>query len=346
MKIFHVARIFPALTCLLLGGARLAADTVDTKNGAHLVGKIIRIDSGLLYLKTDYAGDLAIKQSEVASFATDQPIAVRLASGTRLEGKVTPANGALQIAGHDGTLTTGIQDVAAAWEAGEEDPAIVALRRHWTYEAAVDVNGKTGNHSQLGTEGSFRADLKTAQDELQFYSDYNRQVTDGQKSADQLKAGSDYAAHFSERRSWYARDEGGFDRVMDTVFYDIAAAGLGYDFIQQPKHILTGRAGLSYRYDQYGNPATPTVNSLGADFELNHEWTFRVSRLVNKLVYVPAFQDVKDFVIAHESYYEIPLVDPSWKLRLGVSNDYNSRPGAGIKRLDTTYFTRLLLDWQ
>jgi hypothetical protein len=29
-----------------------------------------------------------------------------------------------------------------------------------------------------------------------------------------------------------------------------------------------------------------------------------------------------------------------------VSNDYNSQPGAGIKRLDTTYFTRLLLDWQ
>jgi hypothetical protein len=31
---------------------------------------------------------------------------------------------------------------------------------------------------------------------------------------------------------------------------------------------------------------------------------------------------------------------------MGVSNDYSSRPGAGIKRLDTTYYTRLLLDWQ
>jgi len=329
---------------MILWGGRLAADTVDTKNGAHLVGKIIRIDGGIVYLHTDYAGDLAIKQSEVTSLATDQPVAVRLVSGTRLEGKVTPDNGKLQIAGHDGTLTTEIQNIDAAWEAGEEDPAIVALRRHWTYKAAVDVNGETGNHHQLGTAGSFRADLKTAQDELQFYSEYNRQVTDGQKSADQLKVGSDYAAHISERGSWYVRDEGGFDRVMDVIFYDIAAGGFGYDFIQQPKHLLTGRAGLSYRYDEYKNPATPRVNSLGADFELDHEWTFGVSRLVNKLAYVPAFQNLNNFIVTHESYYEIPLADPAWKLRLGVSNDYNSRPGAGIKRLDTTYFTRLLVD--
>jgi hypothetical protein len=331
---------------IIIWGAPLAADTVDTKSGAHLIGKITKIDSDLVYLHTDYAGDITIKQSEVASFATDQPVAVRLASGTRLEGKVTPVNGKLQIAGRDGTLTTEVDHVDATWETGEEDPAIVALRRHWTYEAAVDINGKTGNHNQLGTDGRFRAMLKTPQDELQFYSEYNRQVTDGQKSADQLKAGSDYAAHFSERRSWYVRDEAGFDRVMDIIFYDIAAAGLGYDFIKQPKHVLTGRAGLSYRYDEYKNPATPRVNSLGADFEINHEWTFGISRLVNKLAYVPAFENLNEFIITHESYYEIPLADPAWKLRLGVSNDYNSRPGTGIKRLDTTYFTRLLLDWQ
>jgi putative salt-induced outer membrane protein YdiY len=347
MNTLHVAQLFPALTCIIIiGSAPLSADTVDTKSGAHLIGKITKIDSDLVYLHTDYAGDIAIKQSEVASFATDQPVAVRLTSGTRLEGKVTPVNGKIQIAGHDGTLTTEVRHIDAAWEAGGEDPSIVALRRHWTYEAAIDVTGKNGNHNQLGTDGSFRADLKTPQDELQFYSEYNRQVTDGQKSADQLKVGSDYAAHFSERDSWYVRDEGGFDRVMDIAFYDVAAAGLGYDFIHQPKHVLTGRAGLSYRYDQYKDPATPTVSSLGGDFELNHEWTFRLSRLVNKLAFVPAFQNVNNFIIAHESYYEIPLADPAWKLRLGVSNDYNSQPGAGIKRLDTTYFTRLLLDWQ
>jgi hypothetical protein len=331
---------------LIIWGAPLAADTVDTKSGAHLIGKIIKIDCGIVYLHTDYAGDVTIKQSEVAGFATDQPVAVRFDSGRRLDGKVTPANGKIQIAGQKGTLMTDVRHVAATWNAGGEDPIVTARRGAWTYEAFVDVNGEAGNHNQLGTSGGLRAVHRSTENELQFYAKYNRQVTDGQKSADQLKAGSDYAAHFSERTSWYVRDEGGFDRVMDIIFYDIAAAGLGYDFIKQPKHILTGRAGLSYRYDEYKNPATPHVNSLGADFEINHEWIFRTSRLVNKLAFVPAFQNLNNFIISHESYYEIPLADPAWKLRLGVSNDYNSRPGRGIKRLDTTYFTRLLLDWQ
>jgi len=348
----NTPRIFRhIIIAVLLGGSfaavRLSADTVETKNGAHLVGKITKIADGTVYLQTDYAGDIAIKQSEVAGFATDTPVAVRLASGTRLDGQVTPApNGGLQIAGADGTLTTDVGRVAASWEAGQDDPAMVALRRHWTYEASVDVEGKSGNHDALGTDASFRAVLKTPQDELQFYSEYNRQVTDHQKSADQFKAGTDYAAHFSERNSWYVRDEGGFDRVKDIIFYDIAAAGFGYDFIKQPKHTLTGRAGLSYRYDNYKNPATTDVNSLGADFELNHEWIFRISRLVNQLTYVPAFENFNNYVITHESFYEIPLANPAWKLRLGFSNDYNSKPGPGVKKLDTTYFTRLLLDWQ
>ncbi|HXA79984.1 MAG TPA: hypothetical protein VNV14_01840, partial [Opitutaceae bacterium] len=71
---------------LIIWGAPLAADTIDTKGGAHLIGRITKIDSDLVYLNTDYAGDITIKQSEVARIATDQPVAVRLDSGTRLEG--------------------------------------------------------------------------------------------------------------------------------------------------------------------------------------------------------------------------------------------------------------------
>ncbi|MDE3083804.1 MAG: DUF481 domain-containing protein [Verrucomicrobiota bacterium] len=344
MTLRFISRIL--LLCAAAAAPRLFGDTVDAKNGAHLVGKITKIDGGVVYLKTDYAGDITIKQSEVAGFTTDEPIAVRLASGTRVNGLVTKSGGSLVVAGRDTTLTTEIGKIAALWPAGAEDPELAVLRRHWTYEATADVNGKTGNHEQLSTAGSVRADLKTMQDELQFYSSYNRQVTDGQKSADQLKAGIDYASHFAARTSWYVRDEGGFDRIMDIIFYDTAGAGLGYDFIKQPKHTLTVRLGLAYRFDDYKNPATADVNSAGLDFGVEHDWEFSDSRLVNRLSIVPAFQNLHDVVATHESFYEIPLHKPQWKLRLGVSNDFNSRPGPGVEWLDTTYFTRLVLDWR
>jgi hypothetical protein len=332
---------------LVMAVAQLSADTVEIRNGARIVGKITKIDSGTVVVSTDYAATITIKQSEVTSISTDAPIALRLASGTRFDGQVTSvAGGQIQIAGADGTISTTVAKLEAGWEAGGKDPALKALERHWAYEAAVDIVGKTGNKEQLGTSAAVRATLKTAVDTLQFYSAYDRQVSDGAKSADQFKAGVDYQNNFAGRKSWYIRDEGGFDRVKDIELYNIAAFGLGYDFIKKPTHLLTGRAGISYRYEGYENPTTEDVNSAGLDLGFAHSLTLRESKLVNRVSYVPSFDDFANYKLTHESFFEIPLTVPSWKLRLGVSNDYNSQPGIGVKKLDTSYFTRFVLNWQ
>jgi hypothetical protein len=327
----------------VLGGT-LLADTVDVKNGARIIGKISKIDAGAVEVDTDYAGKITIKQSQVTAITTDAPIAVRLASGTRFDGKVTAgSSGGIQIAGAEGTLNTTIDKVAATWSAGKVDPAV---ERHWVYEASVDVSGKTGNKEQIGTAGELRAVLKTTQDTLQFYSSYNRQISDGAKSADQFKAGVDYSNNFAGRYSWYLRDEGGFDRVKSIDLYNIAAAGLGFDVVKRPKQTLTGRAGLSFRYEGYKNSIAPSVKSAGLDIGFNNDMEFGNSKLVNRVAYVPTFEDFGNYRITHESYYQIPLTNPNWKLRIGVSNDYNSQPPRGTERLDTAYFTRLVLNWQ
>jgi hypothetical protein len=293
---------------------------------------------------TDFAGKITIKQSEVTAITTDAPIAVRLASGTRFDGKVTAgAGGGIQIAGAEGTLNTTIDKVAATWSAGKVDPAV---DRHWVYEASVDVSGKTGNKEQIGTAGEVRAVLKTTQDTLQFYSSYNRQISEGAKSADQFKAGVDYQNNFAGRYSWYLRDEGGFDRVKSIDLYNIAAAGVGFDVVKKPKQTLTGRAGISFRYEGYKNSIAPSVKDAGLDIGINNDMEFGNSKLVNRVAYVPTFDDFGNYRITHESYYQIPLTNPNWKLRIGVSNDYNSQPPRGTERLDTAYFTRLVLNWQ
>lgn len=335
-----------ALVAAVFGVATLSADVVETKSGARIVGKVTKIDGGSVVVSTDYAGAITIKQGEVTSITTDAPVAVRLASGTRIDGKVTSNAGAVQIAGADGVISTTVDKVAASWVAGGKDPAIAALERGWAYEAAVDVAGKTGNKEQLATGFSFRATLAGAQDTLQFYTAYDRQVSDGVKSADQFKAGVDYANNFSGAKSWYVRNEGGFDRVKDIDLFDVAAVGLGYDIIKKPKQTLTGRAGFSFRYAGYKNPKTTDVQSAGLDFGFSHRFQMDNSVLVNRLSYVPTFEDFSVFVLTHESSLELPLLSTQWKFRLGVANDYNSKPGKGVNRLDTTYFSRLVLSWK
>lgn len=333
------------LATLALGATSLTADVVETKNGARIVGKVVKIDGGSVTVDTNFAGTLTIKQSEVTTLTTDNPVAVRLASGTRFDGRISSASGSLMITGLHGTVAASVAEIAASWTAGAKDPQLVALERHWAYEAAVDVSGKSGNKSQLGTAAHLRATLAGASDTLALFTGYDRQVSDGQKSADQFKAGIDYQSNFAGKHSWYVRDEGGFDRIKDIQFYDVAAAGVGYDFIKKPKHTLTGRIGISFRHENYRNPLTADVNAAGLDLGLNHSLEFKQSSLVNRLTFVPSFEDFSDFRLTHESFYEIPLANPSWKLRLGVSNDYNSKPGAGVDKLDTFYFTRLVLNW-
>jgi putative salt-induced outer membrane protein YdiY len=348
MKLFScLVRSCRTVVCFAtaLYAGSLGADTIETRDGARIVGTITRIDDGEIEVETAYAGKIKIKQDHVIGLTTDAPVSVRLASGTRFDGRVVSGpGGAVQIAGVDGSIATSVDRIAASWAAGQVDPR---LDRRWTYEASVDVSGKTGNSEQIGTAGEVRAKLTTVQDTLQFYTNYNRQMADGLKAADQLKLGVDYQNNFAGRYSWYVRDEGGFDRVKDIELYNIAAAGIGRDFIKEPKRTLTGRLGLSFRYEGYRDPASEDVRSAGIDVGvLNDMEFFGISRLVTRLTFVPTFEDFGNYRLMHESFYQIPLAHPAWKLRIGLSNDYNSRPPTGVKELDTTYFTRLVLNWQ
>jgi hypothetical protein len=347
MKHSQTLRASVALLAAVFAAGQISADVVEVKGGARIVGKVSKIDGGSVVVATDYAGAITIKQADVVSISTDAPVAVRFANGTRVDGKITGAgDGRVKVANSEGEFASDISKVAASWAAGGKDPQVVALERGWGYEASMDVTGKNGNKSQLGTSASVRATLKGVTDTLQFYTAYDRQVTDNQKSADQFKAGLDYSANYSGKNSWYVRNEGGFDRIKDIELYDVAAFGLGYDLIKVPKQLLTGRAGISFRYEGYKNPRTTDVKSAGLDFGLAHRLEFSDSVLVNRLTIVPTFEDFGNFRLAHESFYELPMANPNWKLRLGVSNDYNSKPGRGVEKMDTAYFTRLVLNWR
>lgn len=339
------------LSCLglcaaLFCAARLSADTVETSNGARIVGKITKIHGGVISVDTDYAGSIDIKQVLVTRITTDHPVSVRLADGSGLVGVVSsPVADKIHVAGSSKSVDCPVGNVSAIWGAGEEDPDVVALRRKWSYEAAADVTGRAGTNSSLGTSYDFRAKLVGPLDTFQYYTSYNRQETQGAVSADQFKAGVDYADNFAAATSWYARDEAGFDRVNDIDLYDVAASGLGYDFIKQKDQTFTGRVGLSYRYDEYSTPDTPALSSTGADFELAYLLKTKKWQISDTIAFDPAFQDLGNYIITHEFAFEIPISKSLWKLSTGVTNNYNSRPVGGVDKLDTLYFTRLVLSW-
>jgi hypothetical protein len=370
MAKFH---LFLLSSLFFLAVRTVSADVVETKDGARLVGKIHTIDGTTIVLETAYAGVLKIKQSEVTGITTDKPTHIRLSGGTVWQGVLTgEGGGALVVTVPDGPVHTTVDQIVATWGPDGQDPMVLALRRSWGYEASFDLVGKTGNSEQLGSGFRFRATLTGPQDKLQLYNSYDRQITQGQVSTDQLKVGIDYQSSFWGRYSWYLRDEGGFDRVKLIAFSNVAAAGFGYDFIKTHRETLNLRAGLANRYEIYKedpvlyeslvNPPSPGVplppaeakrlatkdrmSSTGFDFGLNHSLELYNFSLVTRISFIPSVTDYADHHLVHESFVEVPLRNLSWKLRMGVTNDYTSKPSPDTKRLDTTYFTHFVLSFK
>ncbi len=332
----------------LVAAPFLAADTVGTKDGSTIQGKVLRVSGGVVEIETAFAGVLKIQQTSVASLSTDAPVFLRYQGGNTIQGAVsTAAGGEVRVAGPGAWGTGSVDKVESVWIDPSDSPeakAAAAAKRAWAFEASVDVIGTQGNTDSLATSVGFAATLVGPEDKLAFYAAYTRAELEGETSADNAKAGVDYSAYFTPRLSWYAREEIGTDKIKELDFYSNTAAGLGYAVIREPNHELTFRAGLAYRYEAYNvgeNISTPAL-----DFGLIHSYTAKTWRLGNKLTFMPSLEDFANYRIQHDSFLELPLASSQWKVRLGVANDYVSEPKPGKKKLDTTYYTKFLLSWK
>lgn len=336
------------LAASLVAAPFLTADTVGTKDGSTIQGKVLRVTGGVVEIETAFAGVLKIQQASVATLSTDAPVYLRYQGGNTIQGAVsTAAGGEVRVAGPGAWGTGSVDKVESVWIDPSESPeakAAAAAKRTWAFEASVDVVGTQGNTDSLATAVGFAATLTGPNDKLGFYAAYSRAELEGETSADNAKGGVDYSAYFTPRTSWYVREEIGTDKIKELDFYSTTSAGLGYAVIREPKHELTFRAGLAYRYEAYN--IGDNVSAPALDLGLIHSYTAETWRIGNKITFLPSLQDFANYRVQHDSFLELPLASTQWKIRLGVANDYVSEPRAGKKKLDTTYYTKFLLSWK
>lgn len=350
---------------LALVFAPLQADYVEIKDGSRLLGTIVEATDNQLKIETAYAGTLTIPLTQVASFSTEKPVFVRLQSGTTMVGAVKgDAAGNIVISGNDGTLTTQASKVTSTWQTTGKDPEIAKreaeiakMQRRWKYEANVDINGKSGNTEKMNIGVGLKASLASPHDLLKIYGSYDYAVTKNQAtgeneaSADEIKAGIEYDSYFYQDLGWYARTELEKDEFENIKLRSTSALGLTFRFRNTDTHKLNGRAGFSFRHDSY-DVVAPGAKSNdqkpGLDFGLSNDWTFaKWGRLVTDLSYTPSFDDTSDFLFTHDSGLEMPLgLSQFWVFRLGVNNSYNSKPTDNREKMDTTYYSKLILKWE
>ncbi|TVP75928.1 MAG: DUF481 domain-containing protein [Puniceicoccaceae bacterium] len=322
------------------------ADRVRTIDGAELTGTITLIDKGVIHLKTSYAGTLKIQQDQVASFESDEPRVVRLASGTVMAGPISSdAQGKLRIQSEDGVLETETAKVTTAWSPGSEDPEVVRNRREWRYQASLDLTGRSGNTDRFALGTSLRAELKGPNDALAFFFDYEQAEENNNKTEDRIAGGGSYESFFSKILGWYVRTELETDRIDNVKLRSTNAGGLSYRLINEDHQSLVFRSGLGYRFTSFTSDRDDESDAT-LDFGLAHSYRYnQMFRMKNDLTFVPAIEDFSNYRVVHDSGIELPVGSgDNWKLRFGVRNEYLSKPAAD-KKLDTSYYTRMIYSW-
>ncbi len=346
-----------ALLIALLMTTGLRADTVLTMDGSELHGVVKEFTAGKLVIDTEFAGEITIDGAKVKSVKTDRRVNVNLSSGDRLVGTIEWTEGPEKpvINTAMGPISIHAGDITAMWDEGAEDPAVVAIRTkmeteieaakpHWS--ATLEAGGvmKEGNTETLDARGRFDVRRKTPDELLHFYlaADYSEQ--DDRRSTNEYLGGLRFEASINERWYWYTRIELEYDEFEDLDLRSTAAAGGGYYWLKKPEHELKTSVGPGYRHEAYTSGLT--TDSAVVDLGLNYRvdlapWV----QFTHDTTYAPAVEEFDDYRLRLESALLLPFAGTdAVKLKLGIKNEYNSRPVGGLDRLDNTYYANIV--WQ
>ncbi len=215
----------------------------------------------------------------------------------------------------------------------------------WNYEVGLDLAGKSGNSEKIAFGGKAVAKMEREQDELELYVQGGYAKDDGDKTQEEVKGGADYEYKIDERWAWYLRNELEYDKIEGIDLRATIATGMGYYFLNNEEQSLRGRFGLNFRREEYDTGREE--NLAGGDLGLKHWVKLSANtEMTNEVTFTPAFEDFEQYLIHHESKVDVAMNEAkTWKLSLGIANDYNNTPAPGKRELDTEYFVRLVFSW-
>jgi hypothetical protein len=345
----HPFWILPLACLSLLVGARARADRFELVDGSVILGKLVRVEAGNLTIATAFVGRLDVGWDKVKAFTTDEEVRVGLKDGGELTGRVVSAPGALHVGPPGfGRLLAPADISRIEARAGilldRYVPVPVPRQPHWGYEAALSLAGRSGPAEKFGGNLKIGATHEGPTDRLVLSAAVDRATDGGAKTADREAGSADYSSNYTPTDGWYLRAAAERDAIRNLDRRLNAAAGYGHKLINTTVHTLEVRVGASLLNEVYA--PGPRLLAPALDLSVSHLRLFGQSRLMDTIVLTPTLRLLEDYRVHHESSFDVPLLATLGRLRIGLTNDYTSMAPAPVGRLDTTYFTSLVLEWK
>jgi hypothetical protein len=165
-------------------------------------------------------------------------------------------------------------------------------------------------------------------------------------SADDLHATVSYETNPTDVVFWYARSDTGYDNARLIDFFSVNAAGRGFRLHTDAKGKLDARLGLAHRFERYASPSQSSLAAPSADIGLVFSRELGWAAWDTSLNFVPSFLKAGDFYVRHETSLNILRNAGPLSLRVGVANDFRSKPLPTQVKTDTSYFLRTTYVWK
>ena len=328
------------------------ADLIEFADGSNIFGKINKIENGKISIHTLFAGNIEVDQDQIAGLIVEDDVHILLKDGRQLFGAINIEPDPSYSSIGEKVLKIDISKVYGVWREGDNpvtqkaDKFIVPSKEpRWKYDASLNIAGRTGNSETLATAGSVTATLLGAKDQLKLFFSVDQAEDNDNKTSDEFKGGFDIEAGFPENHSGFIRAEAERDEIEAIDLRLTAATGYGYYFLKNGYRQLRGRIGLVFRHEdiiENGSQNDPGFEvGLFSLFRIDEKITLKMD-----ISHLQGIDDISDFRSIHESSLEFPLSkDSSWKVRLGMLNEFDNEPATNKKRLDTRFFMNFVLSW-
>lgn len=350
------AQVLVILSALLVLSSSAMADTLVLNNGDHLTGTIESSDAKLITFKTDYAGELKVKWSDVKQ-ATTGPLYVVEKNKTTVNGPLTAANSDVTVqTANAGAVTVPLTDVTVIRspqaEQAYEKSLHPGMLSDWSGGGSVGFALARGNSDTTNLAVGFNADRKTNSDEVKTYlsSVYSTAgaIAGGTVTANEILGGIRFDRNLNSKLFAFVSGDFLHDALQSLNLQQIYTGGLGWHAINHPGTTLDVLAGVNYTRDSYsGATAVSSSTSVDQSFPaltLGEDFAKKIgstSALTEDFTFYPDLSNTSQYRFAADAGWTTQIKKwIGWQVTF--SDRYISNPPIlGTKNNDTVLSTGL-----
>lgn len=223
----------------------------------------------------------------------------------------------------------------------------------WRGVAGAALSTTSGNSSTQNLLLNVDMARLTTQDKISTtgYINEGRSTVNGEQVTTAGKWGLAGQYDYNLTPQWFSFGKLGFehDRVTDISLRTLLGAGVGYHWVQTKQDTFDVYGGLSEVITRYGHEKTigddtkkqfSTMGLLLGEAS-SHQLTDNVS-LNQRLELYPGLTGSKNNLAKLNVGLSVAM-SSTLSLNVGLIESYNSKPGAGVRKTDTSFFTGINL---